>query len=169
MKYEIGCLFIFLIFISIFVAGCTSNSTSTQLLSGESSITNGKTTDLKNGETAVLTVKDFKKSITVYYNKSSETVETQIINIGNKAFTDSESSKIYAVDWGGVKYGTSYIENIRGLVIYPGETYSNDIKLDYLIVNDPMGAVGTNKKAKEGKMTLYVIFGDKKASWIITP
>jgi hypothetical protein len=134
-----------------------------------SQISGIKTTDLNNGDTATLAYKDFIKSVRVFYNKTSETVEIQAKNIGTKAFTDSESSKVYVVDWGGVQYYPWYIENIVGVIVFPGETISTNLLLDDLIMNGLVDGVRPDVKAKHGQMTIYVTFGDKKASWIFTP
>jgi hypothetical protein len=150
----------------VFISQCVSPS------SLSSSIGSGQITNLNNGDSAVLTFNGFQETVMVYYNRTNGVIETNVTNIGVKAFTDSnEANSFYAVDWAGVKYGGNppykfYIDDVAAInspqPIYPGEFYSKNFTLESFI--------GTNNtEAKKGNMTLYIDFGDAEGSWIITP
>jgi uncharacterized Zn finger protein (UPF0148 family) len=175
---------ILLVIVASFIAGMyqgvTSSSSSSPTLSSSTAISvadvqsttiststvSDQSTNLNNGDTAILTYNGNTESVNINYNQMSGKISTVVKNTGDKAFT--VPTTIFLVDWGGMEYGPRYISmpSYHSDPIYPGDSIPTEGTISGFFIGTD---ADLQQKAMQGKLTLLCKFGDQTASWIIKP
>jgi len=172
---------ILIVIIAAFISGMYHgiSSSSNTGNSFSNSVMGSKTSDLKIGETAILSSEGASLAVKVINfthpekwidgtpaKKNDYIVGFEIKNVGQKAITGKNVVRYWVTDWGGVEdeYNNGWVSVYGGNYryggydpppFYPGSTVTI---VDYHTFSD---------RSLEGKLTSYFLFDSKPASWII--